>query len=403
MDAQDPIVTNPSPAETQAPIAAPAPTKASPEFPDLIKASFQFLTRFWLHYLKLGFLLAIPAIVVFLVLGYFVLFPFLQSILGFGGFEAHASPALPASVQVTAAPVPDPAPEPEMAPVGIEPISEEIAPEAEVVESAPVQEPSLSPLGKPKSMWDNPEEGVGPTAFGTPDLERASLISTLTEGQGVFGLLSLAVVPFLLGLLAIVYNLVFMLSFARLTVVLERGEESGAIQMIKWAFRHVWTYLAVVLRIFTYTLLWIPIVAIFAAPVFGFLGGAGILNASAMMILSYALGLLALVSIPLAFIRMPRTLWAHFVLADRECESKEALDHSVEISIGHWWQIVLYLLGIGIVSSMVSGILSSVIGKINVFAGGLVSLFLSILVMFYVVIFNFGMYRMLESQFRPQK
>jgi hypothetical protein len=58
---------------------------------------------------------------------------------------------------------------------------------------------------------------------------------------------------------------------------------------------------------------------------------------------------------------------------------------------------------VALLTSIASAIISSVIGKINVMAGSLVSMVLSILIGFFMIIFNFGLYRMLESQFRPQQ
>jgi len=405
MDTQDPSVSTPTP--------APAQPKAAPDFPDLAKASFQFLRQFWLSYFKLGFLLAIPAIIGFLVIGFFFFSSFLQSALGFGGFEAHAAPAIPSRIEVTAAPTPPPAavePSPDVV------VPAETVPGSDSPAEAPAQNipetttPDVAPLAKEKrdAILGSPEDVGVPLPYNAPDVEVLRLpkdnpLPRFSALSGLLGMGGLIVLPVVFGLLVVLYQLIVMLSFTRLTVVLEKNEYVGAMPVVRWAIKHSGTYLSLVLRIFVYSTLWIPVVAIFAAPILGFLSGAGILPASAMMIVNYVLGLAALLSIPLALIRTPRTLFAQFVLADRECGSKEALDHSVEISIGHWWQIVIYLVGIGIVASLTSGILTSVIGKISPVAGGLVSIAFSFLITFYMVIFNYGLFHLLESQFRTQK
>jgi hypothetical protein len=394
MENQDPVGPRPTPVS-----AAPKP---SPDFPDLAKASFQFLGRFWLSYLKLGILLAIPAIVIMLVLGYFFLFPFLRSALG-SEFEAHAAPALHSTVQVTGAPKIQAVAKSETAPQATQPTPDAVAPMTPKTEIAPSQEEASVDANTQKSVGVSPEgmkpnDSAGITPLGTS----LSLVSAKQVSPNILSLLPMVALSLLFVLFVVFYQMIVVLSFARLTVLLERGEDVGTIPVVKWAIHKSGTYLMLVLRIFVYTLLWVPIVSVLVVTVLNFLAAAEI-AIPGVGLLSFVFGLVSFVSVILSFVRAPRVLCAHYVLADRECASKEALGHSVEISMGHWWQIVLYLLGIGIVSSIVSAILSSIIGRINPFAGALVSLALSVLSMFYMVIFNFGLFRMLESQFKPQK
>lgn len=252
------------------------------------------------------------------------------------------------------------------------------------------------------SLWGNPK-GVGPSVFATDkgsDSESMASMEDLIKKQNS-RVMTTYLLSFIFILLIALYQLIAILAFARLTVVIGKGEYSGEWSVIKWSIGKMGTYIALLIRILFYSFVWVPLLVLVVYTVINFLTmmGSELIPMNSIVLINYILGAVGLISPIIVIIRMPRTLFANFVLADRECSSKEALGHSVEISIGHWWRIVLYLLGIGLLTGVVSGVLSTVIGKISVLAGGLVSIVLSVLIAFYMIIFNFGLYRMLGALF----
>ena len=115
-------------------------------------------------------------------------------------------------------------------------------------------------------------------------------------------------------------------------------------------------------------------------------------------IINFILGILSLVIMIIIFIRIPRAFFSYYILADTGCSSKEALRRSVEITKGHWWQVVLYVMGasfsVTIPLFIIAFVLSLVLGKATL---QITIDVLSIFIAYPIMIFSYGLYAKLDQ------
>ena len=376
-----------------------------PGFFDLAKISLILSFKNILKYIGLAIVLALPVIIVGALAG------FLMARLSFAKPQMPTQPPieavvsedvvlpdrqLPATAPLQEVPVVDP---------GLNPGSDPLV-ENNPAETAPVEsEGAIEPLGEPKapSVWDSGAEGVGP--------------SKTAETQGLFGdpnAVTGTQTPFNLGLvsklflsgslalsgifilLALLYQMVASIAFLRLTVLIERGEAIHFGQMVGWSFRKLGSFVLLAFRIFAYSFIWVLIVGML---IYTILTYASSLEISVPIWVSYGIGLASLLSIPIIIFRGPKVLFAQYALVDRECSSKEALLYSVQITKGHWWKTVLYVLAMSLLSALLVFAVQFAVLLLVPLAALIVSPALSIYLAITMMIFMMGLYRLLEMLF----
>lgn len=276
-----------------------------------------------------------------------------------------------------------------------EEITEEVGALLEEVDD--LVEEAVGESGPQGAFFGNPSSDTGASSdiFVSPLPGNPSGLST--GGSLDFMSLFVGGLPFLavsvFGLLAMIFlQMTLLLSFLRITAGISNGSLESVMSAVKWGFGKFGSYIALMFRIFIYSWMWaavlIGLVASFAAP---FVGNAGVY-------LNYGAGLLFIILIPVAIVRVLRTIFAQFALADQDCTSKEALDLSIEISKGNWWKILGYLILLMIVVSAASLGVAIVIAFAHEVAGAIASVVIQLVMTIVSFIFQFGLYKHLLSQ-----
>jgi hypothetical protein len=353
-----------------------------PGFFDLVKISLVISLKSILKYIWLAIVLILPVIIVGALAG------FLMARLSF------AKPQIPSqAVENTVShEVSLPA---EQGAGSLPATQDQLKPEggSEVAPTAPAPTGSVG-------LWSNPTEGTPPTKVGNTssffgDTARPTVESSPSLGfQLPFLLLSgSAAVSGIFMLLILLYQMVVVLAFLRLTVLIEHGEALHFGQIVGWSFKKVGTFILMTLRVFVYSFVWVPLVGILAYTIFTFLASREI---PMPLWIPYGIGLLSLLSVPLIIFRAPKVMFAQYALADRECSSKEALLYSLQITKGHWWKTVLYILGMSFLSGFlvlaIQFVLLRLVPLVALVASPVLSGYLAINMM----IFTMGLYRLLE-------
>lgn len=211
-------------------------------------------------------------------------------------------------------------------------------------------------------------------------------VATLIGMMGVF-----VVVYIIAFLVIILYEIAAILSFLKLTVLIDKGEDIHYWGMIKWAVKKIWSYILLMLRIFIYTFAWVPLAISILSIILGFAG------LSVEGPIKYVYLILSLAGIVIMIIRTPRAAFAQYVLAEKDCTSKEALDDSIHAATGHWWKIVLYCLAFMIMVLFGIGIIAFALKYIHILASLVAGFVLMIFAMYLGLVFFYGLYRLLVA------
>jgi hypothetical protein len=427
----------------QTPVQVQVQPVENPGFFVLLKASLQILKQNWKHFVKMTLGLLIPA----LVLGGLI---FLVA-MGFQN-KAHAAPSIPTQItdntvtadKNTPTPVTDTIPPSTGANAPVNETATTPSPDATIPEtvtttktgsSAPAATVSTdnSTTIQAQAIINTVEKMTGtkltgnsqtnPSLLLNSGLSAIPLQSGLLKGFGIF--MGARLVVFLLSILFIIYALVSTLAMIRLTVLVVQGGEIKIWGIIKWAFTKIGSYLMLSLRILFYVswptlLIMIGIMIVYtitsfvssSGALYGFVNNAFAQSASffndpapnvaaqsttgsnIIIIINYLLGLLGLLSILLIVYRAPKCIFAKFILAEKECSSKEAFQSSIVTATGHWWKIVGYSFLLGLIISICSGILVGIFSKISQPLGSVVSTLISIVGGYVAIIFSYALYNL---------
>ncbi len=192
-------------------------------------------------------------------------------------------------------------------------------------------------------------------------------------------------------LIFVVYEIVIILALTKLTVLINKKEELHYWQMIKWSFKKIGAYILLMIRAFFYTYSWIP----FAILILGFILESMGINIDGP--LKYPMFAIGIAWIVIFIIRIPRTIFAQYVLADRECTSKEALNDSINAATGHWWKVILYSLAYGILTMLGIMIIVWALGLIHQLISGIVGFILILAWTYASLMFIYKFYLMLKG------
>ncbi len=319
-------------------------TEEIPGFGGLFKMSFKLFTQNWLSLIKLTFIYLLPLIVIGGLIYFFV-------------GRASAAPGIPTTETATTEEIADVDIETATLPPteenGMEGIVETIDENFEDADSEPVSDTEIAEVKAMElptpTLYD--ENNVFTTTDATVVNDSADLnIQFLGGGSGaLIGMLGLAtgamlVIMLLLMIPIWLYGGVAILSHVKLIVTLSQSSEIQIGEIVKWGFKKLGSFIMLNIRIFIYTLAWVQFLIAFAQPfiikILGF-SGMGIVGLA-----SFVVGIIV-------FIRTLRVYFSIYVLAERDCTSKEALDESISTSKGHLGKIFGYGLLFGLIFSVV--------------------------------------------------
>jgi len=358
-----PLTPSEQPAVPQTAEPQTEPLK-KPGYWSLVGISFQIVFKNILQFLKLTLTLLIPVLVVGGLLFLFV------------DNQAQAAPKLPTETKTAEATTEVTAPPPV--------VETEVAPKIE------------NESGKPEIV----KEAVSPSALPNGEDSNAKLIYELMKYKsetpssrlitGLSGttlgaiLAKLKKVLTILSLPLTVYIFFAILAFIRLTVLIAQGQMIKIGEVLKWSLKKFGSYLFLLMRIFIYTFAWVCVIAsipnlFYSSDLFAII-----------ITIVYVIGFLLVV------IRGPRTLFSHYILAEKDCTSKEAMHESVKVSIGYWKIIISYWLSMIIMIQILGAIGFYLFQLIHLIAG-MVALSIFVLIGIYVTfVFMFALYNYLK-------
>lgn len=206
-------------------------------------------------------------------------------------------------------------------------------------------------------------------------------------------------IPIMIGLfiLYFLYIFFFSLCFLRLTTSAYHDQYKSAREIIRWSWSRFGSFLMLLLRVFLYSLAWLPIVVMIAIAL---IAGIAEIEPSEPVINL----ILFVIQIPV-IIRGIRVVFAQYAFAEKKLTSKEALEYSIKLSKGNWWKIFGYILGtsilfvIGMMLIILLGsLLTTALVSINEFLLILAGIIAGIMYL-YIIYFFIAYYMMLYKRF----
>ena len=320
----------PGTSQVATPQSEPTGSEEMPDFGELFKMSFKLFTQNWLNLIKLTFIYLLPLIVIGGLIYFFV-------------GSASAAPGIPKTETATVEEVVDITITDEAEPLTAEDGMANLVKTIDENLDGDIENESIS-------------EGEDTTELPTPTLYDENNVFTTSNAMivgdgseldfqfsgggsstlmGMFGLAAGAMLGIMLLLMIPIwlYGGAAMLSHVKLVVTLSQSSEIQIGEIVKWGFKKLGSFIMLNIRIFIYTLAWVQFLIAFAQPFI-----INILGFSGMGIM----GLASLVVGIIVFIRTLRTYFSIYILAEKDCTSKEALNESVSTSKGHLGKIFGY-------------------------------------------------------------
>jgi len=199
-----------------------------------------------------------------------------------------------------------------------------------------------------------------------------------------------------------IYYYFVVIPHIRLTILVNKGKKVDLLSIIKWSFKRLGSYIMLSLRTLIY-IGWPMIVAgllyvLYVLYLLVFEGSMFVGGDSIGIALGIVLGMFGIFALIFAIIKMPRVVFGYYVIAEKECSSKEALNTSITASRGNWWKIVGNGLLFVIIFGIASGILNELFGIIHVVAENASIILLWFIIQYIGFIFYYGLYNLCKKR-----
>lgn len=219
--------------------------------------------------------------------------------------------------------------------------------------------------------------------------------SIFTEKFSLSGFMVPGYFIFIVLTLLFFYEIYGILCLTRLTTSLYHNKYHSIQEILSWSLNRFLGYMMLLIRTIAYTYLWLFVLSLLAFIIVSIIASSFYFNSNVLIITNFILGALALVSLVIMIIRSPRTVMAYYIYAEKKCNSKEALNQSIDLSKKNWGAIVGYIVGFALITMAIS-FLPSLIHEIY---QSVTTSILYFLVQLALTLFNIIFFMMLYKRF----